>query len=50
MPSDSLGASSALTAGELAEYNDLKATFDQGSLSTPELTKFVKYASRIEKA
>jgi hypothetical protein len=41
---------SALTAEELAEYNTLKATFDQGSLSTPDLTKFVKYASRIEKA
>ena len=43
-------ASSGLTPEELAEYNDLKATFDQGSLSTPDLTKFVKYASRIEKA
>ena len=41
---------SDLTPEELEEYNTLKEGFGRGSLSTLELSKFVKYASRTAKA
>jgi hypothetical protein len=40
---------SVLTDEEQAEYTDLKAQFDAGTLPTSDLMKFVKYVNRIEK-
>jgi hypothetical protein len=40
---------SAFSDEEQAEYTELKAQFDAGTLQTSDLMKFVKYVNRIEK-